>query len=349
MKLKIMQSKLYITIFIVVLLIGFIPINNAIENQKEMVNPPIPGCLNGEFPEFEINYNDQNRYTNEIIKPSFNEDVISLINDIDEQMMIGNLENLTSFGPRETTTSACEESGEYIYNEFNNMGLEVRKHEWTYEDYYGDNIEATIRGINESSDEIYIICAHYDSVEGSPGADDDGSGTAAVLIAAEIMSKHVFEHTIRFVAFSGEEQGLFGSYFYVEEANESNDNIVAVLNVDMIGFAETEDDTSKIRVYEDEFSEWITTFTNDVGEQYYDYIGLQVIPSGYSWGSDHYYFWEAGYNAIFYAEYLDTMYQIVPGISNVVDMSFGEPGVIFVKDDGTVWISTITTNNTKTR
>ena len=217
--------------------------------------------------------------------------------------MLGYLENLTSFGPRVTATSACDDSGEYIYNEFNDMGLDVRKHEWAYEDLYGDTIEATLHGVNESSDEIYIICAHYDSVPGSPGADDDGSGTAAVLIAAEIMSQYVFDHTIRFVTFSGEEQGLYGSYFYVEEANESNDNIVAVLNVDMIGFAETEDDASKIRVYEDEFSEWVTAFTTDVGEQYYDYIGLEVIPSGYSWGSDHYYFWEAGYNGIFYAEY----------------------------------------------
>ena len=110
------------------------------------------------LPIFELGYNHQNRHTNEIIKTSFNEDVISLINDIDDRMMLGYLENLTSFGPRVTATSACNESGEYIYNEFNNMGLDVRKHEWIYfEDLYGFNIEATLHGVNESSDEIYII------------------------------------------------------------------------------------------------------------------------------------------------------------------------------------------------
>jgi hypothetical protein len=304
MKLKILQSKIVITIFAFILILAFIPINNAIENQYVKTNPPKPGSLIGEFPIFELSYDHQNRYTNEIIKTSFNEDIISLISDIDDQMILGYLENLTSFGPRETATPACDESGEYIYNEFNNMGLDVRKHEWIYyDDLYGDNIEATLHGVNESSDEIYIICAHYDSVEGSPGADDDGSGVAAVLIAAEIMSKHVFDHTIRFVTFSGEEQGLFGSFFYAEEANESNDNIVAVLNVDMIGFAETEEDASKISIYEDEYSEWITAFTTDLADQYYDYIGLEVVPSGYSMYSDHYYFWEFGYNGIFYAEY----------------------------------------------
>jgi hypothetical protein len=303
MKMKIFRFKLSITIIVSILLLAFIPINIAVENQGETVNPPLPGDLKGEFPLLEFSYDHQNRYINRIITPSFNEDIVSLISEIDDQIMIGYLENLTSFGPRVTATPACDESGDYIYNEFNDMGLDVRKQEWVYEDLYGDTIEATLQGINESSDEIYIICAHYDSVPGSPGADDDGSGTAAVLIAAEIMSQYVFDHTIRFVTFSGEEQGLLGSFFYVDEANQSNDNIVAVLNVDMIGFAVDEEDESKINVYEDEFSEWITEFTTEVSGQYNDYIGLEVIPSGFSWGSDHYYFWEAGFNGLFFAEF----------------------------------------------
>jgi hypothetical protein len=183
------------------------------------------------------------------------------------------------------------------------MGLEVRYHHWNYGGYQDRNIEATLLGINETSDEIYIVCAHYDSVPGSPGADDDGSGVAATMSAAFIMRQYGFNHTIRFVTFSGEEQGLLGSHEYVEEAYANGDNIIAVLNVDMIGFAITTYHGNNIKVYHNDASMWLTDFTDDVSEQYEDYIKLNVIPSGYSFGSDHYYFWEYGYDALFYQEY----------------------------------------------
>ena len=228
---------------------------------------------------------------------------VSLIQLINENLYLGYLENLTSFGPRVTSSQACEDAGEYIYNEFQKMDLETRYQEWSHNNLYGKNVEATITGINEMSDEIYIICAHYDSVSGSPGADDDGSGVAAVLSAAKVLSQFSFNHTVRFVTFSGEEQGLYGSYYYVEESYNNSDNIIAALNADMIGYAETEEDSSKIRIYEDDNSEWLSDFSIEVSQEYYGYIELEVIPSGYSRYSDHYRFWEAGYNAIFYAEY----------------------------------------------
>jgi hypothetical protein len=105
------------------------------------------------------------------------------------------------------------------------------------------------------------------------------------------------------VAFSGEEQGLLGSHKYVEEAIGNNDNIIAALNADMIGFAISEFDGDNIKIYENEASEWITDFSITVSEDYYDYIDLTIIPSGWTYGSDHYSFWEFGYDAIFYHEY----------------------------------------------
>lgn len=232
-----------------------------------------------------------------------NETIIEILNQIDETLILGYLENLTAFGPRVTGTPECEEAGDYIYNEFINMGLEARYDDWSYGGYSDRNIEGTLQGMDETSDEIYIICAHYDSVPGSPGADDDGSGTVAVLASAKIMSQYQFNHTIRFVAFSGEEQGLLGSHEYVEEADGNGDNIIAALNADMIGYAITENDGKNIKVYENDASEWITDFSVLVSEDYYKYIELTIIPSGYTYGSDHHSFWEFGYDAIFYHEY----------------------------------------------
>ncbi len=254
---------------------------------------------------FESDYNKNREIFIPNIEPIYiDNNIVNLIEKLNEDLILQFLENLTSFGPRVTTTEACEKSGDYIYNEFVNMGLDTRYHYWENNGLYGKNIEATIYGYDNTADEIYIICAHYDSVEDSPGADDDGSGVAAVMAAAKLMSGYICKNTVKFIAFSGEEQGLVGSYYYVDEALNNNTNIAGVLNVDMIGYAETEEETNYIKLYQDTNNpfEWLTNYTVNVSEEYFDLLNLEVVPSGWSWGSDHYYFWKAGYNAIFYAE-----------------------------------------------
>jgi hypothetical protein len=72
----------------------------------------------------------------------------------------------------------------------------------------------------------------------------------------------------------------------------------------MIGYTESSSDGKKLKVYDDEDeSIWITDFIDAVALEYFDIFDLEIIPAGYSWGSDHYYFWEYGYNAIFGHEY----------------------------------------------
>jgi len=242
---------------------------------------------------------------------SLDEFIIDVINQMNETLYLGYLENITDFGPRVTGTSACQEAGDYIYTEFENMGLEVRYHYWNYGGYSDRNIEATLFGTNETSDAIYIICGHYDTVANCPGADDDASGVATVLSSAFILSKYAFNYTIRFVAFSGEEQWMLGSHEYAREAYENGDNIIAVLNVDMIGFAVTSTQGSYIKIYKNEASKWISNFTISVSQEYYDYIFLEVIPLGES-PSDQLYFWEYGYDGVFYHEYEFNYYYHTP-------------------------------------
>jgi len=266
--------------------------------------PPIPGDMSFPFPIHEGPENIEKISRRHNTDPVSSSDIIiDVIQQVDESLILDYLEDLVAFGPRVTETTACEQAGDWIYNEFQSMGLDVRYHGWNNGGYDSENIEATLPGLNETSDEIYIICGHYDSVSGSPGADDDGSGTVATIAAAYILSQYSFEHTIRFVTFSGEEQGLLGSEIYAQEAYANGDNIVATLNVDMIGFAETENQGNNILVYHNDDSDWLVDFTDDIADQYSDYINLNVIPSGWSWGSDHYYFWEYGYDALFYHEY----------------------------------------------
>ena len=234
--------------------------------------------------------------------------VIGMIEEVDESVYLNYLEDLVGFGPRRTGTSSCIAAATYIYDQFESFGLEVRYHHWVYGGYDSNNVEATINGINETSDEIYIICGHYDTVTSSPGADDDASGTVAVIIAAYIMSQYQFEHDIKFVAFSGEEQGLLGSAVYASEAANQGWNIVGVLNADMISYAITTYDGNNLIVFENTASEWLYTYTLGINTEYYDYIHLTLTHGGYTWGSDHNSFWDEGYDALFYFEKTETPY-----------------------------------------
>lgn len=232
---------------------------------------------------------------------SFSYSLQSLLYQVSESQITGYIQSLTSFGPRITGTTACYSAGTYIANTFTSMGLDVRIQSWEYGSYEGDNIEATLHGEDLTSDQIFIICAHYDSVPTSPGADDNAGGVAAVLAAAQIMSQYSFNNTVRFVAFSGEEQGLFGSGRYAQECQDNGDNIAGVLNGDMIGYAETEEDRSKIGVYAG--ASWIVTQTSQVSQTYNDLIGLDVIQYSASGNSDHWPFITRGYSAVMYHEY----------------------------------------------
>ncbi len=84
---------------------------------------------------------------------------------------------------------------------------------------------------------IYVVSSHFDSVQHGPGADDDSSGTTALLEAARAMKDRPQAATIHFAFFTGEEAGLLGSREYVRRAVANNDRIVGALNNDMIGFA----------------------------------------------------------------------------------------------------------------
>jgi len=246
--------------------------------------------------------------TRQITPATMDDVVIGIIEQVDESLFLSYEQNLTANGPRPTESASCIAAAEYIYNQFQSMGLEVRYCPWSYAGYDSDNVEATIPGIDTTSDDIYIICAHYDTVSSSPGADDDTSGTVAVLIAAQILSQYQFNHTIKFVAFSGEEQGLLGSAVYASEAASQGWDIIGVLNCDMISYAITSNDGNNLIVFENTASEWLYSYTVGINNEYDQYIDLTLHHGGSTWGSDHNSFWDEGYDALFYFEYTETPY-----------------------------------------
>jgi hypothetical protein len=98
------------------------------------------------------------------------------------------------------------------------------------------NVVATLRG-TVNPELIYVVSSHYDSVAVGPGADDDSSGTAALLETARLLAAHPQPATIVFASFTGEEAGLLGSREFVRRAVEGKQAIVGALNNDMVGWA----------------------------------------------------------------------------------------------------------------
>jgi hypothetical protein len=230
--------------------------------------------------------------------------IMTILEQINIDLTSDFIREITAFGPRRTTSQACKEAGQYIYQELKNLDLEVNYYNWSMSSStYGSNIEAILPGVDPLSEEIFIVCAHYDSVSQSPGADDNAGGTSAVLTAATILSQYSFNNTIRFVTFDGEEQGLHGSRYYAQYLNENSEPVKAVLNLDMIGYASNSDSESKVNVFYNEPSIWLTDFTDNISESYKEAINLDVVKGGYSGGSDHVSFYGVGINAIAYSEY----------------------------------------------
>jgi len=224
-------------------------------------------------------------------------DIHGMLARVNETMVFHYLDELMSFGPRYTGTENCTAAAQWIHTEFTAMGLETRFHAWNYGGFSSQNVVATLNG---SSDAEIIMSAHYDCTPGSLGADDDGSGIAAMMAAAELMSQHTFHHTIRFIAFSGEEVGTYGSFTYARQAYQRGDHIRAVVNLDMVGYANTSIGGDMVRMFSTERTEWLADFSSSVAARYPSLeMSVDVVPN-YR-GADHQAFLDYGYDAAFYA------------------------------------------------
>jgi hypothetical protein len=213
--------------------------------------------------------------------------------NVSESKLKEYIQTIQDFGPHPTGSTTLDNIGEYLYNELSTMNIKVTYDPWELNRKSGKNIEATLPG---QSDAIVIVCAHYDSIKISPGADDDGSGIAIVLVLAEIMRYYSFNATVKFILFSGEEQGLLGSKEYARKAYENNKNIIGVLAIDKVGYAKTEGDGKKIRHHSNDESEWMINISEEISRLYSDQIDLEVIKLPSDPSSDHYAFTNYGYD-----------------------------------------------------
>ena len=128
----------------------------------------------------------------------------------------------------------------FLISALESSGYEVNLYGYDAEEQHFNNIEIEIPGTNKT-DEIVVIGAHYDSVVGSPGANDNGSGTVAILALARAFSGRQFSRTLRLVEFVNEEPPFFwteamGSLVYAKKCRDRNENIVGMLSLETMGY-----------------------------------------------------------------------------------------------------------------
>jgi hypothetical protein len=192
-------------------------------------------------------------------------------------------------------------AADYIKQKLNSYGLAA----------YDQNFSSTGRnvyGVQLGSlypNKKYIICAHYDDMPSgttAPGADDNASGTAAVIEAARIFTQYNSKYTIIYALWDEEEQGLIGSAYYALQAYNAGDSIMGVINLDMISWDSNSDNKAEIHTRPIANSISLKDKMIETNSLYSIGLTLYTVNPGATY-SDHASFWNRNYGAILLIEY----------------------------------------------
>jgi hypothetical protein len=216
--------------------------------------------------------------------------------------MMNSIQTLQDFGTRYASTAACEAAGDFLYGYFMGLGLDdVRFESFSFSGYASRNVIATKTGSTYPED-YYIVCSHYDSTSGgstrltnAPGADDNASGTAAVMEAARVLASRELDFSVRFVAFSAEEWGLYGSQAYAAAAAARGERIHGVINLDMIAYADAMPEDLELIV--NSYSQWLAERLRAAANAYAGLAARKIVNASFTY-SDHAPFWDRGYVAL---------------------------------------------------
>ncbi|MDT4895381.1 MAG: hypothetical protein QOH25_458 [Acidobacteriota bacterium] len=285
--------------------------------------------------------------------------IARIVSEINARNIERTIRKLVSFGTRNTLsaqdnpTRGIGAARDWLYGEFQKIsetsGGRMTVEKQSFEQQPGKypriarpttvaNVVATLRGTQPASaNRLYVVSGHYDSMCTSPtdaecdapGANDDASGTSAVLEMARVMAKYEFDATIIFMAVAGEEQGLVGSGYFAEQAKLKDWNIEAMFTNDIVGntlggngvrdrrtlrvFSEgvpTNETTEEAGVRRgvggenDSTSRQLARFIKEVGSRYVPQVRVMMVyrRDRYLRGGDHIPFLERGYAAVRFTE-----------------------------------------------
>ncbi len=288
-------------------------------------------------------------------KPKPNAEIQKMLKEVSAKNIENSIRKLVSFGTRNTLseqnnpTRGIGAARDWIFAEMqkisNDCGGCLTVEKQSFEQPKANripqptiltNVVATLKGTT-NPERIYVVSGHYDSMCSSPidavcdapGANDDASGTAAVIEMARVMSKYKFDATIIFMAVAGEEQGLLGAAYFAENAKKNNWNIEAMFTNDIIGgvtTAKNSPDRNSVRVFSegvpsneteqeantrrgtggenDSASRQMARFIKETADLYSPKFSVKMIyrRDRYLRGGDHIPFLERGFTAVRFTE-----------------------------------------------
>ena len=286
-----------------------------------------------------------------------NAEIQKMLKEVSAKRIEADIRKLVSFGTRNTLseqdnpTRGIGAARDYLFAEFQRISadcgncLTVEKQTFLQQPTQNrrvseptnlTNVVATLRGTTDP-ERIYVVSGHYDSMCTSPsdakcdapGANDDASGTAAVIEMARVMSKRKFDATIIFMTVAGEEQGLLGATYFAEQAKQKQLNIEAMFTNDIIGGVTTHKnspDRNSVRVFSegvpsneteqeaatrrgtggenDSASRQLARFIKETADLYSPRFRVNMIyrRDRYLRGGDHIPFVERGFSAVRFTE-----------------------------------------------
>ena len=284
-----------------------------------------------------------------------NPEIVQMLRQVSAKNIETTIQKLVSFGTRNTLSEqnnparGIGAARDYLFAEFQKISAEcgncltVEKQTFLQpkanripEPTTLTNVVATLKGTT-NPDRVYVVSGHYDSMCASPidakcdapGANDDASGTAAVVEMARVMSKRKFDATIVFMTVPGEEQGLLGAAYFAEQAKINKTNIEAMFTNDIIGGVTTfknSPERNSVRVFSegvpsdeteaqagtrrsvggenDSPSRQLARFIKETAEKYSPKFRVMMIyrRDRYGRGGDHIPFVERGFSAVRFTE-----------------------------------------------
>ncbi|MEY4540624.1 MAG: hypothetical protein RLZZ306_2381 [Bacteroidota bacterium] len=280
----------------------------------------------------------------------------AMVSEINSDSLKSHIQKLVSFGTRSTLSSTdisnpkrgISAARTWVLSRFEAFAkqsggrMTAKIDSWTQKadakrvdvDVPMGNVIATLKGSDATDDRVFLVSGHIDSrvsnvmnrTDDAPGANDDGSGTAAVIELARVMAKAKFPATVIFLVVSGEEQGLLGAEHFANQAFEEKMNIEGILNNDIMGSNNSNEtniiDNTKVRVFSeglpffelekkassirsfgnenDGKARTLARYTKEIGERYVDNLEVVMIYRNdrFLRGGDHTPFVQKGFPAI---------------------------------------------------
>ena len=249
----------------------------------------------------------------------------NLLPQINADSLLRTVMDLQNFGSRFALREGGNiEVAQYIVQRLNNYGIsaeidsfhKVEPYHWLVGpiDQWFYNVKGVLPSPNPKDDSLVLVGAHLDAISlneyyqllsMAPGADDNASGVAVMIELARICHENhlQFRRDIHFMAYDGEELGLYGSYADAQKRKGAGDKIAIMLNNDMVSFQP--DDNWRVTLYWYDNALDIVSRAADLCTQYTDIDPVIPSPSenGLSHNSDSYAYYQWGYRAVFAIEY----------------------------------------------